>query len=154
MSHGVQRTTLQAQPILYCAAQVSMTEMANVLGQLLPKVFGYATTSGATMVGPPFVRYLNKAATLDIQAGLPVASGATASDDVSLGELPAGAAITTIHTGPYDGLPAAYTALETWLKDNAVQRSGAPWEVYLTDPGEVPNPADWKTQVFWPIGDA
>lgn len=153
MTHDIQRTTLQPQPILYCPAQVKMTEMANALGELLPKVFGHATQSGATMVGPPFVRYLNMAETLDIQAGLPVAPGAAATDDILLGELPGGAALTTIHTGPYDGLPAAYAALQAWMKDNAVQPSGAPWEVYLTDPGEVPNPAEWKTQVIWPIAE-
>jgi hypothetical protein len=31
--------------------------------------------------------------------------------------------------------------------------SGAPWESYLTDPGQHPDPKDWKTEVFWPIGD-
>lgn len=153
MNHDIQRTTLQPQPILYCPAQVEMTEIATALGELLPKVFGYATQSGATMVGPPFVRYLNQAETLDIQAGLPVAPGAAATDDILLGELPGGAALTTIHTGPYDGLPAAYAALHAWMADNAVQPGGAPWEVYLTDPAQVPNPAEWKTQILWPISE-
>ncbi|MCR9159220.1 MAG: GyrI-like domain-containing protein [Nannocystaceae bacterium] len=151
MSHDIERTTLQPQPILYCPAQVEMAKIASVLGELLPRVFAYATQSGATMVGPPFVRYLNMAETLDIQAGLPVAPGAAATEDILLGELPGGTALTTIHIGPYDTLPTAYGALQARMKDDALRPSGAPWEVYLTDPGEVPDPADWKTQVFWPI---
>lgn len=41
---------------------------------------------------------------------------------------------------------------QTWLVDSGASPGGAPWEVYLTDPGEVPDPADWKTQVLLPIG--
>ena len=26
-----------------------------------------------------------------------------------------------------------------------------PWEVYLADPGRVPDPADWLTEVVWPL---
>ena len=27
----------------------------------------------------------------------------------------------------------------------------APWECYLTDPAQHPDPKDWKTSIFWPI---
>jgi hypothetical protein len=26
-----------------------------------------------------------------------------------------------------------------------------PWEVYLTDPQRAPDPADWLTEVIWPL---
>lgn len=151
MSYDIQETDLAVQPVLCCRTRTSMDQIATVLGQLLPKVFGYATQSGATLVGPPYVRYLDFGPELTLEAGLPVAPGASAHEDIELNELPAGAAISTIHTGPYDGLRAAYEALEAWMKDKGIPPRGAPWEVYLTDPGEVPNPAEWKTQVFWPI---
>ena len=151
MSYDVQRTTLSAQPILFCPDRVPMAEMADALGRLLPKVFGYATASGATIVGPPFVRYFNMDAILEIQAGLPVAPGASATDDIELGALPAGTALTTIHTGPYDGLPGAYAAIQAAMKEGDLSPSGGPWEVYLSDPGREPDPQKWKTQVFWPV---
>ncbi len=151
MSYDIQHTTLDAQPVLFCPGSAPMHELADLLGRLLPKVFGYATQSGATMVGPPFVRYTEFGEQVTLQAGLPVAPGAAASDDVELGELPAGAVLTTLHTGPYDGLREAYAALEASMKTQNLQPRGGPWEVYLTDPGEVPNPADWKTQVYWPV---
>lgn len=151
MSYDIRSTTLQPQPILFCAGQARMPEIADVLGRLLPKVFGYATQSGATMVGPPFVRYLDRGEVLSLQAGLPVAPGAAPKDDIELGALPGGSAVTTLHVGPYDGLRDAYEALEAFMQDGGLQPAGGPWEVYLTDPGEVPNPADWKTQIYWPI---
>jgi len=30
---------------------------------------------------------------------------------------------------------------------------GAPWEQYVTDRGEHPNPADGRTEVCWPIAE-
>jgi AraC family transcriptional regulator len=53
--------------------------------------------------------------------------------------------------GPYDGLRDAYAAIEQWMGREGYKPAGAPWESYVTDPGEVPNPAEWKTEVFWPI---
>lgn len=29
--------------------------------------------------------------------------------------------------------------------------AGPPWESYLTDPEATPNPADWRTAVYWPL---
>jgi AraC family transcriptional regulator len=31
-----------------------------------------------------------------------------------------------------------------------VAAAGAPWETYLTDPAEVPDPAEWRTEVVYP----
>ncbi len=154
MNHEVQRITLPAQPVLLCSGRTPLAEIATVLGQLLPKVYGYATQSGATMVGPPFVRYTARdEQEVAIECGMPVTPGAIGDGDIALGELPAGPAATTVHTGPYEGLGTAYEALEAWIKEHGARPGGAPWEVYLTDPGEVPDPADWKTQVFWPLTD-
>jgi AraC family transcriptional regulator len=52
----------------------------------------------------------------------------------------------------YDQLVNAYAAVEEWIKSQGFTPSGAPWESYLTDPAEHPDPKDWKTEVFWPIG--
>lgn len=153
MSYEIVRTPLEAQPVLFCRGRVSKDEISTLLGKLLPKVFGYATESGATMAGPPYGRYLDFGEDgVSLEAGLPVAPGAIGKGDIKLGALPAGPAASTIHTGPYDGLGAAHEALQAWVGSNGASPGGAPWEVYLTDPGEVPDPADWKTQVFLPIG--
>ena len=56
----------------------------------------------------------------------------------------------TVHTGSYDGLGDAHAALEQFLGAEGAQASGPAREIYLTDPGEVPNPDDWKTQVIRP----
>jgi effector-binding domain-containing protein len=32
--------------------------------------------------------------------------------------------------------------------------AGPPWESYITDPAEHPDPKDWQTEVLWPIQPA
>ena len=65
--------------------------------------------------------------------------------------LPGGTIAVTIHAGPYDKLGDAYSAVQEWMNANGYKPNGAPWEAYLTDPGDHPNPADWKTEVCWPV---
>ena len=65
--------------------------------------------------------------------------------------LPACEAAVTIHTGSYDGLGDAHAAMEHFLDEQRLTKAGPAREVYLTDPGEVPDPAQWKTQLIWPV---
>ena len=53
----------------------------------------------------------------------------------------------------YDTLSEAYAALETWISANGLKPVGDAWEVYLTDPGEVPDQADWQTEINWPVSE-
>jgi AraC family transcriptional regulator len=53
--------------------------------------------------------------------------------------------------GPYDKLPEAYEAMELWIQSQGLIAAGPPWESYVTDPSEHPDPKDWKTEIFWPL---
>ncbi len=57
----------------------------------------------------------------------------------------------TTHVGTYDKLSEAHATLESWADREHVARRGAPWESYVTDPGQYPDPKDWKTEVFLPL---
>ncbi len=75
----------------------------------------------------------------------------TNAGDILADTLPAGPAATTIHSGPYEQLPDAYGALEQWIEAEGLTAAGAPWEAYLNDPSDHPDPQDWKTEIFWPV---
>ncbi len=36
------------------------------------------------------------------------------------------------------------------MEENGLRPAGAPWEWYVTDPAEHPDPADWRTEIYWP----
>ncbi|MYG02265.1 MAG: hypothetical protein F4173_08285 [Acidobacteriia bacterium] len=67
------------------------------------------------------------------------------------GELPCGTMATVTHIGPYEGLPNTWAALTEWIRSQGLEAAGAPWEVYVTDPGAEPDQSKWRTDIFFPV---
>jgi len=67
------------------------------------------------------------------------------------GLVPVGEVVSYIYSGPYDKLGDAHMSVDAWIKAQGRNSVWPCWEIYLTDPGQVPNPADWKTEIVWPI---
>ncbi len=54
--------------------------------------------------------------------------------------------------GDYTNLDEAWKAAMTYLKDNNLEQSDQhPFEIYLNDPGDTPNPANYLTEIYIPI---
>ena len=158
MEYTVTRQELAAQPVLVVRRRVRRAEIAATIGATLPNVFLHAQQRGLAIAGYPITRYLETSVGLaTFETGMRViADGrewttADGEGDVLADTLPAGPAAVTIHSGPYDQLPSAYAALEEWIAANGLQPAGAPWEAYLNDPADHPDPKDWKTEVCWPV---
>lgn len=159
MEYSVSRKELTAQPVLVVRRRVRRAEIAATIAAELPKVFHHAQLRGIEIAGHPITRYVKTSVGLvTLETGMRVTahSGGWAAGeregDVLAETLPGGPAAVTIHSGPYDQLPAAYAALERWIAANGLHATGAPWEAYLNDPADHPNPQDWKTEVCWPVG--
>ncbi len=152
MDYDITRAPIAETTVLFRRVQAPHSAIAEKLGECLPAVFGYAMQSGIAMAGPPFCRYLEMSpGGVTFEAGLPVASGAEGKGDILAAVWSAGEAWVTVHTGPYDGLRAAYEAIEKHMHQMGTKPSAPPREIYLTDPGKVPDPAQWQTRIEWPI---
>ncbi len=79
---------------------------------------------------------------------VPVAEGATGSDDVTAKEIAAFEAATIVYRG-HANITAAYNEVYDWLRAQGYRDAGAPIEVYLSKPGE-----ELCAQVFVPIKPA
>lgn len=157
MSYTIQKITLSPQPILLVRRTVKRSAIAQTIGETLPQIFAFAAQNGFALTGPPITRYPEAGGdTLTLEPAMRIASGpssAAANEaGILMDTLPGGFAAMTTHVGPYDQLHDAYVAMEEWMKANGHSPAGAPWESYVTDPGEVPDPKDWKTEVYWPLG--
>jgi AraC family transcriptional regulator len=165
MTYSIIRKDLEPQRVLLARRRVKRSEIAATIGAVLTDVFQYAQQHGRAIAGHPFTRYIEFGAGLvTLEPGMKIVESAppaafnsasstavSATDAVVEEVLPGGPVMTTIHIGPYDTLPDAYAALESWMDSHEIQRAGAPWEYYITDPTDVPDPKDWKTEIFWPI---
>jgi len=161
MSYSITRRELTPQPVLVVRQRVQRTAVATMLATQFGRIFEYLQRSGVALAGQPFLRFLEWGpGLLVVEAGLPVAvavageSGAGApgrDDSIRADTLPGGLAAVTIHQGSYENLMAAHAAVQVWIDEQGLQSSAAPWEVYVTDPAEYPDPKDWKTEILWPV---
>jgi AraC family transcriptional regulator len=136
--------------------RITRDEIAAALAECLPTVFGYAQQHGLAITGPPFARYPEVGmGSLVVEGGITIAEPpATAlSDGIEAITIPAGRAVVAIHRGPYENLPESYQEIEKWMRAQHMSAAGAPWETYLTDPGERPDPATWETEIVQPMRD-
>jgi AraC family transcriptional regulator len=149
---SIERRELPAQPILFVRLRAARHELAHTIAQGVGKVYMHAQKSGLALAGHPLTRYLSAGpGLLTIEVAFRVADAVAGEGEVEGGELQGGPAVVAVHGGPYDQLSESYAAMERWMEQNGLRPGGAPWESYVTDPAEHPDPADWRTEVYWPV---
>jgi AraC family transcriptional regulator len=151
---SIERRELAAQPVLLIRRQVSRAELPGMLAECFGKLFAHGSQAGLSVAGWPLARYLSTGpGLLTVEAAMPLAVPAAGEGEMEAGTLPAGPAAVGIHAGPYDQLPETFAAMEKWMQAKGHRAGGAPWEWYVTDPAQHPNPADWRTEVYWPLAE-
>lgn len=147
-----QLRTMAAQPVASICRTTTPAELPDVLGEVLPTVWAHLEKAGVAPAGPPFSRYLRSTdEEVEVEAGMPVAEPFTGDDTVAASRLPGGRVVVATHVGPYDTLRSTYEEAERWAVAQGLTPSAGPWESYLTDPGEEPDPTKWVTEVYVPL---
>ena len=155
MNYEIIKKTVDEIPFLHMRSQVRPDEISDALSSMFVPVFQHATAQGIPFSGPPTARYIAFGPGLvTIEAGMPVVGPIEDAGNILAGALFGGDVASTIHKGPYDCLNLAHEAIQKWMTDRDLAAGGAPWEAYITDPGEVPNSADWLTEVIHPLDPA
>jgi AraC family transcriptional regulator len=153
---SIDRQQLTEQPLLFVRTRAARHELPTAISQCFRKVFPLAQRAGYIAADRPLTRYVsNGPGLLTIEAGVPLRNALPGEGEVEAGTLPAGPAAVAVHAGPYDQLVETYAAIERWVEANGyrVHATQAPWESYTTDPGDHPDPADWRTHVYWPLAE-
>ena len=113
--YAIEKTTVTAQPVLSQRFQVTPEQLGSKLAEVLPAIFGYASSGAATIVGQPFSRYHAMGPKLDVEAGIPVAAAAESRGEIVSAELPGDASepavawrddtfvVAWVHGDPLDG---------------------------------------------------
>ena len=144
--------TLEPQAIVGIRTTAPMSDIAGVMGPLFGEVHGYIQGTGGAPAGMPLTIYHSPPGeTIELECAIPVGSPMAGAGRVEPGELPAGTAATVTHLGPYEELGGTWSALTAWMQSEGLEPAGAPWEVYVTDPGAEPDPSKWRTDIFFPV---
>ncbi len=116
-------------------------QIGAVIGQGLPRVFGFLNETHITPLSAPAVIYQAFSPELmQFHMGFFVseADAAKAAGDVQAGRTPGGQAVRYTHVGPYQKLGAAYEAVAAWLGPQGLTMGMPCWELYVDDPAETP----------------
>ena len=149
----IERRELESeQPILYIRRRIPLSQLQQTMGECFGALYGYGQKAGLPIAGQPIARYVSTGAGLwTVDFVMPLGAPADSNGEMESGVLASGPIAFAVHHGPYDRLSDTYAAIETWAERNGYSAGGPPWESYVTDPGETPDPADWRTEVFWPL---
>jgi effector-binding domain-containing protein len=149
VAYEIEVVERERQPVL-CVREKVPPEIGDLVGRLIGEVWRYMEGAGVHPSGGPYARSIWQPGT-EVEVGFPVAEPVAGEGRVVAAELSAGSVAVTTHVGPYDKLGPAYDAVRGWIAQQGLEIAGLPWEVYLTDPGETPDPNDWRTEVVFPV---
>ena len=139
---------------LYNTTSCKISEMPNKMGKMMSQVIAYSQENNITMAGSPFTIYHKwdeENGTVMFSSCIPTtAKVITTNSDVLTGKLKPFKALKTTLKGDYKNLKEAWDTTYEYIETNKLEvpETGIHIENYPTDPMTVPNPADWKTEIF------
>lgn len=155
MTYDVTVKELPAQHVAVLRRRVTAETIGDDVGAAFGVLMGAVGASGAGFAGPPFLAMTEvvdtDSGTGEIEVGIPVAGPFGGTGDVTGRDVPAHLVAATVHRGRYDEEGPAYAAVEQWIQAHGHASSGPPREVYLTWPADTPDPADYLTEIQFPI---
>lgn len=152
MTYEIEQGRRARQPYLACRMTVPVDEMGQAMGEVFQRLYESLARECVPRAGEPWARFLAVGSEeVEFEVAAPTAVELEAPAGTIAGTMPACAFIATLHVGPYDAAAGAYTALATALAERELLVAGTPWEVYLTDPMTEPDPAKFRTMIYYPV---
>ncbi|HYE78186.1 MAG TPA: GyrI-like domain-containing protein, partial [bacterium] len=146
-------------PVKYMGLRVtaSMDQMMQVVTAGYEELYQYLMANHLTPAGPPFAIYDMadpNAQVWDFELAVPVIDTAAGTPRITPRSLEATEAAVVEFTGPYEALMEIYPRLYAWIEEQGRVPGGPPREVYVVNPGDTDDPAQWQTIVQVPLAPA
>jgi len=129
--------------------------ISDALGKAYFQILGFIDDNNLTEAGAPMsiTRSFN-GAELRFDAAIPVRGIGEETPKLGAGvritQTYAGPIIRIRHLGSYKSLASTHRKVSAYLAALGIERNGAVWESYVSDPGKVPE-EDLLTYVYYPI---
>ncbi len=144
-----------AQPVLSIRAVVPVMELVDFFDEACQEMYAYLEREGVRPAGPPLSLWYSDPESTpgesEIQVCVPVERPVLPSGRMKPDELPAGQLAYTIHEGPYDSMREAFDAVWSWIQSNSREPAGPPRDVVLVGPNDTDDPAQYRTEIGWPL---
>lgn len=129
--------------------------MSDAMGKAYFRILNFIDSAGLEVAGAPLsITRTFSGAELVFDAAIPVRGVADSSyrdgSGVALAKTYEGAVVRVRHVGSYRTLSTTHRKISAYLAAHGIERNGAAWESYVSDPGNVPE-AELLTYVYYPI---
>jgi effector-binding domain-containing protein len=149
------RTTEVVELTYRPVASVRMSSDPSRLRRTITAIHGLVMVAvgdqGLAPAGPLFTRFHRRGIEIELEAGIPLAQSIQPVGVVAASSLPGGMALRLLHDGDHATLANSYEALEAFRTCHGYQAAGGPWECYLVDASDTPDPAEWRTDIYLPL---
>jgi effector-binding domain-containing protein len=137
------------QPVLRVQTTARLEEFSRLIPETCKRLFAVAPREA----GPPyFICFEEPTDAVPVEIGVVLREPAAASGEgVEAATLPAVHAARTIYRGPYEEIMKAYGALYEWIERKGLRIAGPAREMYITDPERETDPANYETELLWPV---
>lgn len=127
-------------------------EMPNVMGPAINELMAAIAAQGITPAGAVFAHHLKmEPGIFDFEVSVPVSAPIAPAGRVKPSTWPAMKVARTVYTGPYEGLPQAWSEFMEWIESNGHAYADDLWEAYLDGPHSSPDPSTWRTELSRPL---
>ncbi|MEX2263077.1 MAG: GyrI-like domain-containing protein [Bryobacteraceae bacterium] len=127
-------------------------EIRNVMGPGIGELMATVAAQGIAPTGPVFSYHLRMSPDIfDFEIGVPVTEPVSPAGRVKPGHLPVTTVARTVYHGGYEGLGAAWGEFNSWIAANGYTPGPDLWECYVAGPESNPDPANWRTELNWPL---
>jgi effector-binding domain-containing protein len=150
---------VNVEPMNYISIQHTMSPqdqdaVNKQMEKMYTELYGTLAKSKVESNGKPFCIYPKYSEeSMDMICAVPVPRDAKLGSKYKISEGPGGRAIKATHLGNYATLTETYQQLDKYVEFRNLEISGAPWEVYVTDPTVEKDTAKWVTEVYYPVRD-
>jgi effector-binding domain-containing protein len=133
---------------------IGRNEIQQAFGPAVAELLGVLRAQGKAPAGPLLSYHVKMPSEVfDFDIAFPVAQAIEPSGRVVGSEVPAFKVARTVYRGPMEGLGAAWGELREWIAANGHTAQHQMFERYLVGPGNTPDPAQWQTELNWPLED-
>lgn len=153
----VEQIPIKATDIAYLPAtsRPESAAMSEALGKAYFRILNFIDAAGLEVAGAPLsITRTQSGAELAFDAAIPVRQVTDATRrsgaGVALGKTYEGTVVRVRHVGSYRTLGTTHRKISAYLAAHGIERNGAAWESYVSDPGDVPE-KELLTYVYYPI---
>lgn len=147
-------TSYAGEHFLYNSTSCKISEAEARMQEMFNRLKSYLKDHNISMSGAPFVKYttwdeVNNIA--EFWCCMPTTEAIEpASSDILIGQIEPFRAVKTTLKGDYSNLKEAWESALKYIPDTGLEltENGPMLEVYLTDPSNTPNPANWVTEIY------